>query len=356
MATTTPTHKTLQAILNSPQDALSPETARQTTADIMANKLTPTQISAFLVTLKLTGKEHDPQTIAAVVDAMREAAVAIDPPLSSSVPSQAVIDIVGTGGDGQNTFNVSTASSIVAAGAGCKVAKHGNRASSSSSGSADVLEALGCRLSAVTAPAIHTLLKDDRNFCFLFAQVFHPAMRHVAGPRKELGVRTIFNLLGPMINPARPSRMIVGVFSRDVGRIMAEALHLSGVQHGWVVHGCVGLDEISPEGETLVWEFGPSGVVSERTISPADFGLDAHPLKDVVGGDATENAATMRSLLDGSLTGPILDFVLLNAGALLHVAGVAADLKTGVALARESIASGSAKRQLALFAEATQQL
>ncbi|KAI8924231.1 glycosyl transferase, partial [Entophlyctis helioformis] len=305
MATTTPTHKTLQAILNSPQDALSPETARQTTADIMANKLTPTQISAFLVTLKLTGKEHDPQTIAAVVDAMREAAVAIDPPLSSSVPSQAVIDIVGTGGDGQNTFNVSTASSIVAAGAGCKVAK---------------VNPSGC---------------NDRNFCFLFAQVFHPAMRHVAGPRKELGVRTIFNLLGPMINPARPSRMIVGVFSRDVGRIMAEALHLSGVQHGWVVHGCVGLDEIT------AWSAsGPS--------RPPTLGLMHIHSRTWLAATRTENAATMRSLLDGSLTGPILDFVAAECWRSAARCRRRADLKTGVALARESIASGSAKRQLAL--------
>nr|KAJ3420635.1 anthranilate phosphoribosyltransferase [Polyrhizophydium stewartii] len=265
-----------------------------------------------------------------------------------------VVDIVGTGGDGQNTFNVSTAASIVAAGAGAKVAKHGNRASSSTSGSADVLEALDCNLSAVSPAAVNEILHES-NFCFLFAQVFHPAMKNVAGPRKELGVRTIFNLLGPMTNPAHPTRMVVGVFSRDLGHAMAEALHLSGVKSGWVVHGCVGLDEISPEGNTLVWQFDESGNITERTISPsADFGLPEHPLRDVVGGDAVENASTMRQLLSGELSGPILDFVLLNAAALLHVSGLAADLPAGVALARQSIASGAAKKQLELFSHASQ--
>ncbi|KAH6601915.1 hypothetical protein BASA61_001618 [Batrachochytrium salamandrivorans] len=228
----------------------------------------------------------------------------------------------------------------------------GSRASSSTSGSADVLEALGCHLNAVTPTAVASIMNES-NFCFLFAQVFHPAMKHVAASRKELGVRTIFNLLGPLTNPANPSKMVVGVFSKDIGRIMAEALHLSGVKQGWVVHGLVGLDEISPEGSSLVWEFGPTGTITERTLSPADFGLPEHPLADVVGGDATENASTMTALLDNTLTGPILDFVLLNAAALLYVSGQAADLKEGVALARKSISSGEAKRQLMQFAKAT---
>ncbi|KAH9272409.1 anthranilate phosphoribosyltransferase [Batrachochytrium salamandrivorans] len=304
----------LASILKNPS-TLTPDVSKKITADIMANKLTSAQIGGFLVALKLLGKETDPATIAAVADAMHSEALAVDLPFD-------VVDMVGTGGDGQNTFNVSTAASIVVAGAGVKVAKHGSRASSSTSGSADVLEALG-------------------------------SMKHVAASRKELGVRTIFNLLGPLTNPANPSKMVVGVFSKDIGRIMAEALHLSGVKQGWVVHGLVGLDEISPEGSSLVWEFGPTGTITERTLSPADFGLPEHPLADVVGGDATENASTMTALLDNTLTGPILDFVLLNAAALLYVSGQAADLKEGVALARKSISSGEAKRQLMQFAKAT---
>ncbi|KAJ8324706.1 anthranilate phosphoribosyltransferase [Batrachochytrium dendrobatidis] len=334
----------LASILKNPL-SLTPDVAGKITADIMANQLTPSQIGGFLVAIKLLGKETDPATIAAVAKAMQSKALPVELPFD-------VVDIVGTGGDGQNTFNVSTAASIIVAGAGVKVAKHGSRASSSTSGSADVLEALGCHLESVSPTAVGSIL-DSSNFCFLFAQSFHPAMRHVAASRKELGVRTIFNMLGPLTNPARPSKMVVGVFSKDIGRIMAEALHLSGVREGWVVHGLVGLDEISPEGSTLVWAFDSMGTITERTISPADFGLAEHPLRDVVGGEANENAATMSALLDNALTGPIVDFVLMNAAALLYVAGAASNLKEGVALARQSISSGTAKQQLHQFATKT---
>ncbi|KAI8909051.1 glycosyl transferase family, a/b domain-containing protein [Gorgonomyces haynaldii] len=331
----------LREFLTRPESQ-TPQVVRQITADIMDNKLSQAQIGAFLIAIKYLGLESDPKTVAAVADAMRNAAVPVP-----SLP-EGLCDIVGTGGDGQNTFNVSTAASIVAAGAGCRVAKHGNRASSSSSGSADVLEAMGCKLQQFTPNKLKPLF-DQSNFCFLFAQMYHPAMKFVSGPRRELGVRTIFNLLGPLTNPAKPKRMVVGVFAKQVGAIMAQALYLSGVERAWVVHGALGLDEISPEGKTIVWDLTSDGTIQEKEISPSDFGLQEHPLESVRGGDANHNAQLMQQLLSSQLQGPILDFVLLNSAALLFVNGKANDLKEGVRLARESISSGKALQQLEIF-------
>ena len=203
--------------------------------------------------------------------------------------------------------------------------------------------------------AIPSLLSKG-NFCFLFAQQYHPAMKHVSGPRKELGVRTIFNLLGPLTNPVRPKRMVVGVFSKEAGPIMAQSLYLSGVERAWVVHGALGLDEISPQGKTYLWDLTPDGTIIEKTISPADFGLPEHPLESVRGGDAPFNAGLMRQLLDATLEGPILDFVLLNASALLFVAGKAATLQEAVGLARSSLKSGQAKQALLTFAQESTRL
>lgn len=220
----------------------SPKDAVELTTMIMQGNANPSQITAFLVALKMTGKELDPAYIAAVASALRTASLSI--PQSSHI----VADIVGTGGDGQDTFNVSTASSIVAAGAlgesNIVIAKHGNRASSSKCGSADVLEEMGCNLSKVNSETASDILKDGK-FAFLFAQVYHPAMRQVSGPRKELKMRTIFNLLGPLINPANPKRMVVGVWHKDFGQVMAQSLLLSGVERGMVVCGHQGLDEVS---------------------------------------------------------------------------------------------------------------
>ncbi|KAJ3317960.1 anthranilate phosphoribosyltransferase [Boothiomyces sp. JEL0866] len=301
----------LKQVLMQPK-LLTPEIANTINSEIMKGNLGPSQIGAFLVTLKLLGKDSQPSFIASIAKSMREAALQVE-------TDYELVDIVGTGGDGQDTFNVSTAASIVAAGAGCK---HGNRASSSSCGSADVLEALGCKIQNVS-PELCTKILDNGNFCFLFAQVFHPSMKYVSEPRKELGVRTIFNILGPLINPAKASKMIVGVYKRDLGRIMAETLILLGVQRAWVVCGAVGLDEISPEGETYVWETQPDGSIAELVVSPKDFGLPEHPLTAVKGGDSARNSNTMKELLDGKLSGPVLDFVLLNSAALLFVSGKA---------------------------------
>jgi anthranilate phosphoribosyltransferase len=236
-------HPSMQGILKemmkNPSNTTA-ETAKLAMTELLEGRATPAQIAAYLIGLKLDSKEHDPKIIAASADVMRSHALAVH--LSKEMQDD-VIDIVGTGGDGHNTFNVSTASSIIAAGAGCVVAKHGNRASSSSSGSADVLEALGCRLDNVVPEQVQDLLTKCR-FVFLFAQTYHPAMKNVAGPRREMGVPTIFNLLGPLSNPTMPKCMVVGVHSLFLGPLMAEALQLLGVERGMVVCGNEGLDEV----------------------------------------------------------------------------------------------------------------
>ncbi|TPX43627.1 anthranilate phosphoribosyltransferase [Synchytrium endobioticum] len=277
-----------------------------------------------------------------------------------------VVDVVGTGGDGTDTFNVSTATAIVCAAAGCKVAKHGNRAASSKCGSADILEELGASLLSITPESVEKLVSSHSSgggFCFLFAQAFHPAMKKVGGPRREMGFRTIFNLLGPLSNPARPKRCVVGVASHGFGRPMAEALSLTGVARAWVVNGSIdgtdtgGLDELSPAGPTHIWSLN-NGIINEFTVTPSDFGLAFHALSSVVGGDRTYNASIMRDLLDGRLEqgNPILDFVLLNSAALLYVDGKAEDYKQGVELAKTCIVEGRAKEALKLFVQGTEVL
>ncbi|KAI8852698.1 glycosyl transferase family, a/b domain-containing protein [Chytridium lagenaria] len=348
----------LKGLINSPA-AFTPDHVASLVRLIMDGEASQAQIGAFLISLKTSGKENDPAVIASVARVMRSFSVDFPIPTESLLTKEVVVDIVGTGGDGQDTFNVSTASSIIASGCGTSLSenlwkKHGNRASSSSCGSADVLEALGCALKDLPVDAMPALLERNR-FCFLFAQVFHPAMRHVAGPRKEIGVRTIFNLLGPLTNPAKPGRAVIGVHSKNLGRLMAEALLILRMERAWVVNGDIGLDEISPVGMTTVWSI-ENGAITEMTISPADFGLSEHPISSVAGGDAPHNADLMMQLLSGTLDGPILDFVLMNCAALLLVAGKATDLKNGVELARQSIASGKAKAALLEFAAATQKI
>ncbi|KAJ3063562.1 anthranilate phosphoribosyltransferase [Podochytrium sp. JEL0797] len=341
---TSPGAKHLRLLLENPT-AFTAQHADETTRGIMHGELTAAQAGAFLAALKLTGKDRDPHFIAAVATAMRACAREI-----RFERELCLVDIVGTGGDGQDTFNVSTASAIVAAGAGCSVAKHGNRSSSSQCGSADVLEHLGANLNNITPEKIERIVTDSQ-FCFLFAQLYHPSMKTLAGPRKELGVKTIFNILGPLTNPAFPMRMIVGVFSKEIGPIMAESLRLSGVERAWIVHGAIGLDEIAPTGETHVWSL-ENNTITPLTIHPTrDFGLPENPLASVRGGDGAYNSTTMRQLLDNTLPAghPVLDFVLLNSAALLYVAGRVKGVKEGVEVARESLRSGSAKRALEAF-------
>ncbi|KAJ3330886.1 anthranilate phosphoribosyltransferase [Blyttiomyces sp. JEL0837] len=355
MSTSTPTMTALLKTLIDKPAEFTPTMASQATTLIMQSQASQAQIAAFLTALKFTKHMFDPSILAAVASSLRDAALKVEFEGETKGLIDGVggcVDIVGTGGDGQNTFNVSTASGIVAAGAGCFVAKHGNRASSSSCGSADVLEALGCEIAKLTPDRVSKTLSNGQ-FCFLFSQVFHPAMKAVASARKEIGVRTIFNILGPLTNPALPKRVVIGVFSKDIGRSMAEALHLSGVSRAWVVHGGVGLDEIAPCGETFIWSL-ENGTITETKITPSDFGISENTMESVRGGDSSYNSNIMNQLLSGELkSGPILDFVLLNSAALIYVAGKADSLLKAVEAAKESIFSGKAKKAFEVYRDAT---
>jgi anthranilate phosphoribosyltransferase len=320
---------------------IEPGEARGAMEEIMTGAATPSQMGAFLAGLRLRGES--PEIIAACWDVLERHA--------EPVATHDVIDVVGTGGDGADTINVSTAAAIVVAAAGGRVAKHGNRAASSKCGSADVLEALGARID-IGGPQVARII-DECGFCFLFAQRFHPAMKNVGGTRREMGVRTIFNVLGPLSNPAKPARVLAGVGVKALGPLVANAFAIRGIQRSIVVHSADGLDEISPSGVTHTWFVG-DGAVEERDISPANFGLREHPLASIVGGDAQHNAHILRAVLEG-VEGPALDFVLANAAAACYVAGLADDLRTGVDVARQAIGSGAARQVLDLYISLTQE-
>ena len=254
-----------------------------------------------------------------------------------------MVDTCGTGGDGANTFNISTAAAIVAAAAGARVAKHGNRAASSRSGSADVLEALGVRIDLPFEKCGHAI--REIGIGFLFAQAAHMATRHAAPARKQMGVRTVFNLLGPLTNPAGAQSQVLGVFSEDVMELVAATLAELGVEHALVVHGAGGLDEISLAGETLVAEV--RGVTVQRyTVTPEDFGVARAPIEAIRGGTAAESAALIRRILEGE-AGPARDIVVVNAAAALVAAGVAANFREAAGLASFVISSGAANDKLA---------
>ncbi len=262
-----------------------------------------------------------------------------------------IVDTCGTGGDGKNTFNISTAAGIVAAAAGVPIAKHGNRAASSKSGSADVLQALGASLDIGIEGAEECLSRT--NFCFMFAQQFHPAMKHAAEARKQLGFRTIFNILGPLTNPAGAKRQLLGVFKPGLVRPMAEALLALGSEHVLVVHGGDGLDEISLSGETMVAEL-KDGSITEYVIRPSDFGLSEAPIESVVGDTAEVNARMIHQVLQGD-AGPRRDIVVLNASAVLYVGGVCQSINDGIRLAQEVIDSGRALETLTRFVEVSRE-
>lgn len=320
---------------------LSGGVAGEAMEEMMTGGATPAQIGALLAMLRVRGESAE--VVSACLGVTERHAEPVD--------VDGVIDIVGTGGDGMDTFNVSTAAALVVAGVGVRVAKHGNRAASSKCGSADVLEALGGKLDISGQQAAAVI--QACGFCFLFAQRFHPAFRHVGGPRRELATRTIFNLLGPLTNPARPKRMLVGVGTRAMGPLVAEAFRMRGMERVMVVHSAEGLDEISPAGVTDAWVV-EGGIVSERQLHPADFGLPAHAIESVIGGDAAENSGAMLAVLDGG-DGPVTDFVVMNAAAALWVAGKVETLPDGVTLARESIASGRGREVLDRYVAMTQE-
>jgi anthranilate phosphoribosyltransferase len=296
---------------------------------------TEAQIGALLAALRAKGETET--EIAGFAQGMFDAARTIDP------DCRPLVDIVGTGGDEHDTINVSTASAIVAAGAGIPVAKHGNYSVSSSSGSADVLESLGVTVDA-EPDAVRRAI-EDRGIGFMLAPVFHPAMKAVIGPRKELGMRTVFNVLGPLTNPANAERRVVGVYDPDLVPVLARALARMDVERALVVHGA-GLDEIAVHAETTVAEVD-GDAIEEYTITPEDLGLERADVSEVAGGSPEENAADLRGILAGEVRGPKRDIVLANAGAAVYVAGEAATLEAGVERAREAIDAGAAADRLA---------
>ena len=323
---------------------------------IMAGEATPAQIAAMLVALRMRG-EHA-QEIAGFARAMRRHAMKV--PVSSPVfydgltPLSPVLQRSGVGGqaDAAETFNISTAAAFVAAGAGAVIAKHGNRCVTSKCGSADVLEELGVSLT-LTPEAVGRCI-DEIGIGFMFAPAMHPAMRHAAPVRRELGLRTVFNLLGPLTNPAGARRQVVGVFAREWVRPLAEAMVELGIEHALIVHGLDGLDELSTLGPTAVAEVH-GGEIAEYTVLPEDVGLTRASVEDLAGGDAAACAATLRSLLGGQV-GPRRDIVLLNAAAALLVARLAPDLSAGIVLAARSIDSGAAARKLSALRNLSQEL
>ena len=302
--------------------------------EIMSGEATPAQIGGFLVALR--GKGETADEIAGCAEAMREHVLAVHPSRDD------VVDVVGTGGDGARTFNISTAAAIVAAAAGGAVAKHGNRAVSSVSGSADVLEALGFRLEQPPERIAESI--DRLGFGFMFAPAHHPAMKHAAPVRRELGTRTIFNVLGPLTNPAGARAGIFGVFSPTLVRTFADALAQLGSRRAFVVHGFGGIDELSPAGPNLVCEV-VDGAVHERTIDPVELGVEPCDPAELQGGSPEENARSIDAILGGAAGGK-RDAVLLNAAGAIAAGGHAADLREGLVQARAAIDSGAAATRL----------
>lgn len=301
---------------------------------IMTGDATPSQIGGFLVGLRMKGETVD--EVAAAAEVMRSLSDGV------SLAEGGAVDIVGTGGDTTSTFNVSTASALVAATAGVKIAKHGNRSVSSKSGAADLLEHAGVRLD-LTPEQVATCVSEV-GVGFMFAPNHHGAMRHAIGPRREMAVRTIFNLLGPLTNPALAPNQVLGVFDRDWVRPLAEVLQRLGSQHVLVVHGEDGMDEISCTGKTHVAELH-KGQVTEFDIAPEDFGLERAPLSDIQVAGAAESLAMVESVI-GNQPGAARTIVLLNAGAAIYVGGQAGSIGDGIKRASEVIASGSVKETL----------
>lgn len=323
--------------------SLSMEDASLVMREIMEGEATPAQLGAFLTALALKGETT--QEIAGMAKVMREMALQV------KVDGE-LIDTVGTGGDGKNTFNISTATAFVAAGAGLKVAKHGNRAASGSCGSADVLEALGVQIEL--SPEAVAQCVNEVGVGFMFAPAFHPAMRYAGPVRREIGIRTVFNILGPLTNPAGAQTQLLGVAFPELGGIMAEVLGFLGSHHAMIVHGHGGLDEISLSGDTSVWEVR-GGEVEEWTLHVEDTGLPETPIEAIRGGTKEENAATMRRVFQGE-QGPVRDMVLLNSAGVLMVGHKAESIRKGVEMSAGIIDSGAALAKLDQMIEVTQRL
>ncbi|MEZ4273372.1 MAG: anthranilate phosphoribosyltransferase [Myxococcota bacterium] len=319
----------LQRLLD--KEDLAAETMAAAIGYIMDGEASAVSIAAFLTALRMKGETSD--EILGAAQAMRQRMTPVN------VQRRPLIDTCGTGGDGSGSFNISTAVAFVVAAGGVAVAKHGNRAVSSRSGSADVLAALGVNIAA--DPLVMQQCIEDIGIGFLFAPSLHPAMQHAAAIRRELKMRTIFNVLGPLTNPAGAPRQLMGVFARDLVQPIAEVLGNLGCEYAWVVHGEDGQDEISISAKTHVAEWDGRHVKT-FSVEPADVGLAPSPMTDLVGGSPEENAVTMRRVLAGDLPGALQNIIVFNAGAALKIAGTCADLRDGVERAKQIIASGSA--------------
>jgi anthranilate phosphoribosyltransferase len=320
--------------------SLTREEARQVMGEIMGGDATAAQIGGFLVALRAKGETAD--EIAGCAEAMRAHVLPVHPERYD------LVDTAGTGGDGGRTFNISTAAALVAAAAGAAVAKHGNRAVSSSSGSADVLEALGFSLEQTPERIARSI--DELGFGFMFAPTHHPAMRHAAPVRRELATRTVFNVLGPLTNPAGARAQVIGVYAPGLVRTIAEVLVQLGAHRAFVVHGAHGIDELSPSGPNLVCEV-VAGEVHERTIDPAQLGVARCDPDELRGGTPAENAQAVRDVFAGTDGGGKRDAVVLNAAGAIAASGHAEDLREGLELARRALDSGAARERLDELAE-----
>jgi len=312
---------------------------------IMGGELPGPMVAALLVALR--SKKETPTEIAAAATVMRDFATAVNVKDKTHL-----VDVVGTGGDGAHTFNISTASMFVASAAGAKIAKHGNRSVSSKSGSADVLEALGVKLN-LSAAAVSQCI-EQLGIGFMFAPNHHPAMKNVVPVRKDLGVRTIFNILGPLTNPAKAPNILMGVFHPELVATQAKVLQLMGAEHALVVHGNDGLDEITLSGSTMVAELR-NGQISQYEIKPSDFGIANASMENLKVADAQESKAIILNIMNNQ-SGPARDVVYLNAGATLYAANVCKSIAEGVQLASSTITSGKAKQKLEAFVALTQSL
>jgi anthranilate phosphoribosyltransferase len=313
---------------------LEPDQMQQVMRAIMSGACTPAQIAGFLIGLRMKGESVGEITAAAEV--MRELSTKVN------VGKEHLIDTCGTGGDGANTFNISTTSAFVAAAAGARVAKHGNRSVSSKSGSADVLEAAGVKLDLSAGQVAECI--NQIGIGFMFAPMHHGAMKHAIGPRKELGVRTLFNLLGPLTNPAGAPNQVLGVFSKEWLEKLIQVQQKLGANHVMVVHSEDGMDEISISAPTLIAELA-EGEIKQYTITPEQFEIKRNDIALLAAGGSSDSLNTMLEVL-GNKPGPALDIVLLNAGAAIYTAGIANSLKAGVTQAREVIENGSARARL----------
>jgi anthranilate phosphoribosyltransferase len=317
---------------------LSRAEANAAMRSLVAGEATPSQIAGFAIALRMKGET--PEEIAGLAEVMREAATRVD-------AGSDVVDVVGTGGDGSGTFNISTLSALVVASAGGRVAKHGNRSVTSACGAADFLEAIGVAIDL--NPDGMARCVAETGFGFMFAPQYHPAMRHASAVRREIGVRTVFNILGPLANPAGARRQLTGVAVPDLGEKLARVLDLLGAEHALVVHGYDGMDEISVSAPTHVHEVR-GGELHSYTIEPEQFGLQRWPADAVRGGTVEVNVRMARGVLDGE-TGPARDVLLLNAGAAMYVAGLADSIQAGIGSVVDELDSGRARKKVEQVAE-----